>query len=142
MSDIVTLYVLDKFKKKLADLENTVREAGPEGPKGPKGDKGDKGAQGPKGADGVKGADGAKGADGEQGPEGPKGDTGTSVTDAYLAADGDVVFVLDNGTEVSVEMPLVTNEDGQIVMYSQGGGSGGADGAELDKYVLLSLIHI
>ena len=133
MSDIVTLYVLDKFKKKLADLENTVREAGPEGPKGSKGDKGDKGAQGPKGADGVKGADGAKGADGEQGPEGPKGDTGTSVTDAYLAADGDVVFVLDDGTEVSVEMPLVTNEDGQIVMYSQGGGLGGA---ELDKYVL------
>ena len=48
MSDIVTLYVLDKFKKKLADLESTVREAGPEGPKGSKGDKGDKGDKGPK----------------------------------------------------------------------------------------------
>jgi hypothetical protein len=141
MSDIVTLYVLDKFKKKLADLENTVREAGPEGPKGPKGDKGDKGdkgAQGPKGADG---AQGPKGADGAEGPEGPKGDTGTSVTDAYLAADGDIVFVLDNGTEVSVEMPLLTTEDGQMILYSQtggggGGGGGGGTDADLDKYVL------
>ena len=140
MSDIVTLYVLDKFKKKLADLESTVREAGPEGPKGSKGDKGDKGdkgAQGPKGADG---AQGPKGADGSEGPEGPKGDTGTSVTDAYLAADGDIVFVLDNGTEVSVEIPLLTTEDGQMILYSQtgggGGGGGGGTDADLDKYVL------
>jgi hypothetical protein len=141
MSDIVTLYVLDKFKKKLADLENTVREAGPEGPTGPKGDKGDKGDKGAQGPQGPRGADGAKGADGEQGPEGPEGKRGICVTDAYLSADGDIVFVLDDGTEVPVEMPLVSTEDGQVVLYSQtggggGGGGGGGSDADLDRYVL------
>ena len=47
---------------------------------------------------------------------------------------------MDNGTEVSVEIPLLTTEDGQMILYSQtgggGGGGGGGTDADLDKYVL------
>jgi hypothetical protein len=75
---------------------------------------------------------------GERGPEGPQGPAGEDggdgvdgrgITDVYTAADGDFVFVLTDGTEISVEAPLLSGTGaGEVHHYIQRG-SGGNENA-------------
>ena len=79
-----------------------------QGPKGDKGDRGERGVQGPQGVPGVKGDPGAPGKDGSDGVDGKDG---ISVVDAYIAADGNLVIVLSDGSEVDVG-PLAVGREG------------------------------
>jgi len=68
---------------------------------------------------------------GERGPEGPTGpagkdgddgEDGRGIADVYTAADGDFVFVLTDGTEVTVDAPLISGAGGgEVNHYHQGG---------------------
>lgn len=92
---------------------------GDKGPKGDKGDKGDRGHQGdtgPKGGDGFQGAPGVNGADGKDGED---GNDGVSVTDAYVALDGNLVIVLSDGREVDVG-EVVQHTDAKGDVYVSG----------------------
>lgn len=85
---------LDKFNGRIESLEARQLQ---------KGDKGDKGLQGEKGKDGKDGKDGLSGVsgkDGKAGKDGKDGKDGVSVVNSYIAADGSLVLVLSNGTEI------------------------------------------
>ena len=85
---------LDKFNGRIESLEARQLQ---------KGDKGDKGLQGEKGKDGKDGKDGLSGVsgkDGKTGKDGTDGKDGVSVVNSYIAADGSLVLVLSNGTEI------------------------------------------
>ena len=132
MQNLTTMMLLEKFKRRLERVEQREAKEVKDGAQGPKGDKGADGKQGPKGPAGTKGPKGSEGPSGPKGSEGPKGDDGEAglgIVDAYTAADGDLVFVLSDESEVSVHMPLSTDENGQTIVYSQGGGSGGEGGS-------------
>ena len=102
-----------------------------EGPPGAEGKRGERGERGPTGVQGPRGQDGKIGPMGERGPEGPTGSAGEDgedgvdgrgIADVYAAADGDFVFVLTDGTEISVEAPLVSGSGGgEVHHYMQGG---------------------
>lgn len=110
----------------LKSLQDQVREVqklegprglqGPEGPQGIQGPKGEQGDTGREGPIGPAGADGATGADGRDGVD------GVGVTGAYTAADGDLVFTLSDGTELSVELPesLTESPEGRTYIVGQG----------------------
>jgi hypothetical protein len=126
------MMLLEKFKRRLERVEQREAKEVKDGAQGPKGDKGADGKQGPKGPAGPSGPRGSEGPSGPKGSEGPKGEDGEAglgIVDAYTAADGDLVFVLSDESEVSVHMPLSTDENGQTIVYSQGGGSGGEGGS-------------
>ncbi len=53
------------------------------------------------GADGADGVDGTNGTDGTNGETGATGETGTSVVDAYIDVDGNLILVLSDGTEIN-----------------------------------------
>ena len=136
MDDLALLMLLEKFKKRLNKVDSRTAkvykdgERGPQGPQGPQGATGE-GKVGPKGSEGSQGPQGpqgASGADGNHGTDGADGEDGVSVVDAEYAADGDLVFILSDGSEISVQMPLNPSGDGQTVILSQGGGSGGSGG--------------
>lgn len=85
---------LDRFSSRIESLEARQLQ---------KGDKGDKGLQGEKGKDGKDGKDGLSGVsgkDGKDGKNGKNGKDGISVVNSYIAADGRLVLVLSNGTEI------------------------------------------
>ena len=127
MQDLTTLMLLEKFKRRIEKIEKSSAEKGNDGAQGPKGDKGADGKQGPKGPKGPEGPKGPKGPEGPKGSdgkEGADGEDGVGVVDIYTAADGDLVFVLSDDSELSVQMPLSTDENGQTIVYSQGGSSG------------------
>lgn len=135
MRNLTTMMLLEKFKRRLEKVEQWEAKEVKDGAQGPKGDRGADGKQGPKGPTGPSGPKGSEGPEGPSGPkgsEGPKGEDGEAglgIVDAYTAADGDLVFVLSDESEVSVHMPLTTDENGQTIVYSQGGGSGGEGGS-------------
>ena len=82
---------------------------------GPQGDKGDKGVQGVQGPKGDRGSDGVSGLPGEDGKDGVDGEDGVSVTDAYIAADGNLVIVLSDGNEVDVgEISQRSDDKGNV----------------------------
>jgi len=114
MQNLTTMMLLEKFKRRLEKVEQWEAKEVKDGAQGPKGDRGADGKQGPKGS---------------EGPKGEEGEAGLGIVDAYTAADGDLVFVLSDESEVSVHMPLTTDENGQTIVYSQGGGSGGEGGS-------------
>jgi len=102
------LLVLAKEVKNLKDQTLKILEM-------PLGLQGEKGEPGPKGADGLKGRDGKDGKDGIQGPQGLSGKDGKdgkdgvdgkSIVDVYFAADGNLVCVLSDGTEIDAGIPL------------------------------------
>jgi YD repeat-containing protein len=108
------LLVLAKEFKKLKDQTLKILEM----PVGPQGEKGE---PGPKGADGLNGKDGKDGIQGPQGPaginglngkegidgqDGQDGVDGKSIVDVYFAADGNLVCVLSDGTEIDAGIPL------------------------------------
>jgi hypothetical protein len=128
-NDLTTLVLLEKFKQRLAKIEAKGSTDGKDGAQGPKGDTGPAGKQGPKGPVGPQGPKGPEGPKGAEGTEGADGEAGVGIVDAYTSADGDLVFVMSDESEVSVQMPLATNESGETIVYSQGGGSGGEGGA-------------
>ena len=139
MQDLTTLMLLEKFKKRIEQVEKSSAEKGNEGPQGPKGDKGADGKQGPKGPKGPEGPKGPKGPEGPKGSEGKEGtdgEDGVGITNAYTAADGELVLVLSNGDEISVELPVGTDSQGNTVVLSQGGSGGSGDGnVDLSGYV-------
>ena len=123
MQNLTTMMLLEKFKRRLERVEQREAKEVKDGAQGPKGDRGADGKQGPKGPAGPSGPKGS------EGPKGEDGEAGLGIVDAYTAADGDLVFVLSDESEVSVHMPLSTDENGQTIVYSQGGGSGGEGGS-------------
>jgi hypothetical protein len=142
MDDLALLMLLEKFKKRLNKVDaRTAKvykdgERGPQGPQGPQGIKGE-GTQGPKGeqgSQGPQGPQGANGSDGSSGVDGSDGEDGVSIVDAEFAADGDLVFTLSDGSELSVEMPLDSSGEKSNIFISQGGGgnSGGSGGGSID----------
>ena len=139
MQDLTTLMLLEKFKRRIEQVEKSSAEKGNEGPQGPKGDKGADGKQGPKGPKGPEGPKGPKGPEGPKGSagkEGTDGEDGVGITNAYTAADGELVLVLSNGDEISVELPVGTDSQGNTVVLSQGGSGGSGDGnVDLSGYV-------
>ena len=138
-SDLTTYVLLEKFKQRLAKVEAKNATDGKDGAQGPKGDKGADGKQGPKGPVGPQGPKGPEGPKGSDGKEGTDGEEGIGIVDAYTSADGDLVFVMSDDSELSVQMPLATNEAGETIMYSQGGGSGG-DGGGVTGPVTTSMV--
>lgn len=142
MDDLALLMLLEKFKKRLNKVDSRTAkvykdgERGPQGPQGPQGIKGE-GTQGPKGeqgSQGPQGPQGANGSDGSSGVDGSDGEDGVSIVDAEFAADGDLVFTLSDGSELSVEMPLDSGGEKSNIFISQGGGgnSGGSGGGSID----------
>lgn len=130
-SDLTTYILLEKFKQRLAKVEAKNATDGKDGAQGPKGDKGADGKQGPKGPVGPTGPKGSEGPKGPEGKEGADGESGIGIVDAYTSADGDLVFVMSDDSELSVQMPLSTDENGGTIVYSQGGGSGGDGGGSI-----------
>jgi len=133
MADNLTLLAL------LRDLQRQVNEVGKQ--IGPKGDQGVEGPMGPQGPKGEQGDKGERGADGSVGPAGPAGEDGKDGVDGVgvesvsMAADGDLIFTLTDGTEEIVEFPtgLLSGSEGPVINYingqaatadSTGGGSG------------------
>lgn len=107
---------------------------GPRGPVGPAGAQGPAGPQGLAGKDGLNGKDGAAGPQGLQGlpgPQGPQGPVGAAgadgqdgigVENAYVAADGSLVFTLTDGTEIDVGplSGLSVESEGNTYVIGQG----------------------
>ena len=118
MKDLTVLAVLNKMQQ---DIAATSKEAGPKGDKGDKGDsvKGDKGDKGDRGDQGI----GINGHDGHDGDKGDKGDDGVGITDAEIAADGDLVFTLTDGSEIAVDMPEGAGGDTYIKSNGTAAGS-------------------
>tara|TARA_R110000822_G_scaffold49495_6_gene129735 strand:- start:7008 stop:8564 length:1557 start_codon:yes stop_codon:yes gene_type:complete len=87
---------------------------------GPQGDKGDKGVQGVQGPKGDRSSDGVSGLPGEDGKDGVDGEDGVSVTDAYIAADGNLVIVLSDGNEVDVGEISSKGADNNAYVLKQG----------------------
>ena len=132
MSDITTLALLADFQRQIKEVQKL---SGPTGPQGEKGDMGEQGPQGRDGPRGLPGAEGPRGAQGERGEDGKDGEDGVGVQSAYMAADGDLVFTLTDGTEHSVELPLGLSEGTEshtrvvhTVTDTGGNGSGGTGG--------------
>ena len=70
---------------------------------GPRGSDGKDGKQGPQGTAGINGLNGRDGVDGQDGQDGVDG---KSIVDVYFAADGNLVCVLSDGTEIDAGIPL------------------------------------
>jgi hypothetical protein len=107
--------IAGRIKKLESFVKDSVKEmesiAKVPGPRGVDGKDGKQGPQGPKGLDGKNGKDGIDGQDGRDGED------GKSIVDVYFAADGNLVCVLSDGTEIDAGIPL--------------GGFGGKDGDTL-----------
>lgn len=93
----------------LRDLQRQVNEVskleGPRGIEGPEGKPGPQGAKGEQGPRGLPGADGAQGPTGPAGEDGEDGEDGRGVVSVSMAADGDLVFEMTDGTQEVVEFP-------------------------------------
>ena len=103
MADSLTILVL------LRDLQRQVNEVsklqGPRGIEGPEGKPGPQGAKGEQGPRGLPGADGPIGPTGPAGEDGRDGEDGRGVLSVSMAADGDLVFEMTDGTQEVVEFP-------------------------------------
>lgn len=97
--------------KKMDGFTGPQGPAGAPGPAGKQGDQGPSGPQGPAGKDGRDGKAGPPGPIGPQGPQGPSGADGVAGADgqdgvgiesAYIAADGSLVLILTDGSELDV----------------------------------------
>lgn len=86
-----------KVATKLKEVEQWSKVPGPAGKDGKDGKQG---LQGPAGLNGRDGKDGADGLDGQDGQD------GKSIVDVYFAADGNLVCVLSDGTEIDAGIPM------------------------------------
>jgi hypothetical protein len=105
---------------------------------GPKGDKGDKGEQGIRGLQGVPGIKGDPGAPGKDGKDGEDGKDGVGVDDAYIAADGNLVIVLSDGSEVDVGPLTVGREGNNYYSIQAGSASSSSDTGTLSAITYVS----
>ena len=136
MADLVALSALAKITsliKSIKDIEVKDGKDGKDGLKGSDGRDGKQGKQGnlgSKGRDGKDGPKGLAGKDGKDGKDGEDGEDGVGVVGVSQAADGDLVFLLSNGDEESLELPLdlSTNKTHGVTVYNRGGGSEGSVG--------------
>jgi len=103
MADSLTILAL------LRDLQRQVnlvqKQPGPHGEQGLPGRDGLPGPQGPEGRQGPMGPMGPTGPTGPTGADGADGEDGVGVESVSMAADGDLLFHLSDGTEVAVEFP-------------------------------------
>lgn len=128
MVDLVTLAALTHLTKQLdvvkkkGGKEGKEGKAGKDGKDGLDGKDGKKGTAGKDGLNGKSGLDGRKGKDGTQGSD---GEDGVGVVSVSQAADGDLVFLLSDGNEESVELPLdlATNSPSGVSVFNRGGSS-------------------
>lgn len=102
--DLKLLALYDKLNAKIENVSKSSGPKGLQGERGPSGDQGPQGKQGPQGPVGPPGRDGQEGA---RGKDGVDGKDGVGVDSVYEAADGEIVFVLSDGSEHSVELPDV-----------------------------------
>lgn len=100
LTDLKLSLLYNRVNEKLQTISKAT------GPKGDKGERGDRGDPGPQGKQGPQGPPGKDGADGVPGKDGSDGQDGVGVESVYEAADGQIVFVLTNGEEYSIELPL------------------------------------
>lgn len=116
--DLKLAALYDKLDAKIAAVSTVI---GPKGPQGPQGLQGPKGDQGPRGPQGPQGEQGLRGS---EGPKGAPGDDGVGVQEVYEAADGQIVFLLTNGEEYSIELPEGLTGKGEVTNYvSTSGGT-------------------
>lgn len=96
--------IADRIKKVESFVASSVKDmeriAKVPGPAGKDGKDGKQGLQGPAGLNGRDGKDGADGLDGQDGED------GKSIVDVYFAADGNLVCVLSDGTEIDAGIPM------------------------------------
>jgi len=112
--DLKLAALYDKLDAKIAAVSTVI---GPQGPQGPLGPQGPQGLQGPRGLQGPQGEQGLRGS---EGLKGEPGEDGVGVQEVYEAADGQIVFVLTNGEEYSVELPEGKGEVTNYVSTSGG----------------------
>ncbi len=118
----------------VAQLDLTLADQGPAGPRGAtglQGPKGDTGAQGPKGDAGPSGGPGPKGDTGPAGAIGPKGDTGargaTGATGAQGPAGPVQITYLNKAISISAGKLTDTNLQCPANSHLVGGGCGHRD---------------
>lgn len=117
MDNLTVLALLNDFKDKLAEIE---KMAGPQGPVGPQGEAGPAGPQGREGTRGKDGSEGPAGPAGADGADGVDGEDGRGIVSITQTADGDFVFLMTDGTEEVVELPLgLSNKEGDTYYYTQ-----------------------
>ena len=100
LTDLKLSFLYNRVNEKLQTISKAP------GPKGDKGERGERGDPGPQGKQGPQGVPGKDGIDGAPGKDGSDGQDGVGVESVYEAADGQIVFVLTNGEEHSIELPL------------------------------------
>ena len=134
-SDLTLLALLRDLQRQVNEIQKIE---GPMGPEGAKGDIGPQGAAGPEGRQGPEGQRGPEGPAGADGAAGEDGKDGVGVESVSMAADGDLVFTLSDGTEEVVELPT------ELLRGSQGDSGAtyivgqGANGSAAPKDVFVS----
>ena len=105
MDNLTMLALLKRLQEQVSEVSKKIGPEGPVGPVGPQGPQGERGADGIQGLRGPAGERGSDGLQGPQGPEGIDGEDGRGVESVSMAADGDLVFTLTDGTEEVVSLP-------------------------------------
>ena len=137
MDNLTVLALLRELQRQVNEVSKLAGPKGDEGPQGPQGIEGPKGEQGDVGPRGADGAEGPRGADGADGAD---GEDGVGVQSVSMAADGDLVFTLTDGTEEVVEFPtglLSTSEGGSTYVVGQGAGGTDPSGNSTAKDVFV-----
>lgn len=110
--------------ERIAAIQLSKGDAGPQGPPGERGERGEPGPEGAQGERGEQGATGEQGASGEQGPVGEKGEPGApgrdgadgrdgaSIKNAQITPDGNLTLELTNGETLNAG--VVRGEKGDI----------------------------
>jgi len=102
VADLTTLALLRELQRQVNAIQ---KMQGPHGEQGLPGRDGLDGPQGPEGRQGPQGERGPEGPSGPSGPSGTDGQDGVGVESVSMAADGDLIFRLSDGTEEVVELP-------------------------------------
>ena len=113
MSELAILAKLVDLQRQLNEVQ---KQPGPHGEQGLPGRDGLPGPQGPEGRQGPIGPIGPIGPTGPAGEDGADGEDGVGVESVSMAADGDLLFHLSDGTEVAVELPtgLLSASQGHV----------------------------
>lgn len=120
---LVLAEIVGKLRKQVKELDSSISTVSKaSGPAGKDGKDGKDGKNGKDGLDGKDGKDGIDGRDGKDGKDGEKGQDGLSITDVYFAADGSLVCVLSDGTEIDAGIPLKEGASGFSAVINQWAG--------------------
>lgn len=118
-SDLTLLALLRDLQEQVNKIQKLP---GPHGEQGQPGRDGLDGPQGPEGRQGVQGERGPEGPAGADGAAGQDGEDGVGVESVSVAADGDLVFTLTDGSEEYVSLPqsLSGASEGNTYIVGQG----------------------